>query len=72
MKKIKELHETAAEHLERAAAHHRMAAEHLDEGEHEAAAHHATLAFGHTLYGHESAVGASKAYIELHEEAMEA
>jgi hypothetical protein len=72
MRKIKDLHEAAAEQLERAAAHHRMAAEHLDDGEQESAAHHATLAIGHTLNGHEHAVNATKAYIELHEEAMEA
>ena len=46
--KIHEHHEHAAQHYEQAAKHHREAAKHHKAGNHEKAAHHARIAFGHT------------------------
>jgi hypothetical protein len=47
--KIHEHHEQAAQHYEHAAKYHREAAKHHKAGNHEKAAHHARIAFGHYL-----------------------
>ena len=60
MQALKNLHETAAEHFEKAAHHHRLAAEHTENDEHEMAAHHAMAAHAHAVEALENANQASK------------
>lgn len=65
MKDLKTCHEAAAEQFEKAAEHHRTAAEHLEQHDYETAAQHAHLAYAHALLGHEQTANATKQYVEL-------
>src|ERR1700722_15190213 len=68
MKKLKNHHEQAAHHFERASKHHREAAEHLDNGDHVEASRQSLLAHGHALHGYDHAAQATKHHIDAHEE----
>jgi hypothetical protein len=65
-KKAAEYHKKASEHYARAAQHYGEAAKHHKAGNHEEAAHHATIARGHDIHGMEHAYEARKAYADDH------
>jgi hypothetical protein len=65
-KKAADHHKKASEHFTQAAKHHGEAAKHHEAGNHEKAAHHATLARAHDLHGQRCGHDARKAYAEDH------
>lgn len=59
-------HRKAAEYHEQAAKYHREAARYHESGDPQTAAHHAQIAYGHTIQAIEQGTEVSKQYANTH------